>query len=277
MKYVFAFLVLTLLTAPVKAEPSNTTFHHYDNIVSTDVLRCGYFEWPPFLYKNAETGKMQGISNDIMEAIGKTLELKIEWTAQVGLADFMDDLQADKFDALCISNWPQADRFKKSLATIPLYYTSMYPVVRFDDKRLDTTYNGLKKGDLKIGVISGDTTEEVVKKLYPAATRETLSNSKSYADLFVALEDKKADVIFLDKSVINDFIKNNPETVKIPKLSMPVFNYPEYLFVKRGDIETKLMLDNAIAILRDSGEMQTLLEKSVNSSSVFPLVTFSSP
>lgn len=285
MRYIFTFLVLILLYNPARAEavkvestPTETTKQSsYGHIVSTNVLRCGYFTWPPFLSKNPDTTKLEGISNDIMQDIGSILDLKVQWTEQIGIADFMDGLKADKFDAVCISNWPQSKRFKEALATIPLYYTSIFPVVRNDDVRLDLTYSPLPKGEFKLGVIAGDATETMVQKLYPDAPRQTLTNDKNYSDLLTALTAKQVDVVFLDKSVINDFIKKNPGQIKIPKLFKPVYNYPEYLFVKKGDIETKLMLDNAIQLLRDSGDMQRLLSKYETSTNVFPLETFYIP
>lgn len=273
MRYVVALLVLTLLCNPAFAQSTKPT-PSYDHIVTTGVLRCGYFTWPPFLSKDVATGEMQGITKDIMASIGTTLNIKIEWTAQIGLADFMDDLQHDKFDAVCISNWPQADRFKQALATVPIYYTSIYPVVRADDTRLDISYNPMKKGEMKLGVINGDATQTVVEKLYPNTPREVLDNSQSYAQLLAALTAKQTDVVFLDKSVIVDYMKKNPDQIKIPKLAMPVYNYPEYLFVKRGDVETKLLLDNAIQLLRDSGDLQNLLNKYETSTNVFPLATY---
>lgn len=275
MKYLFAFLVLILFYNPVKAESVNSA--SYDHIVSSNVLRCGYFTWPPFLSRNPTTAKLEGISNDIMEGIGQILDLKIEWTTEVGIADFTNELQTNKFDAVCISNWPQPLRFKEALATVPLYYTSAYPVVRKDDIRLDISYNPIKKGDLKLGVIEGDAPEKMVQKLFPDAPREVLPNNASYSELLAALTAKKLDVVFLDKSVIQDFIKNNPDQIKIPSVGRPVFNYPEYLFVKRGDIETKFMLDNAIQILRESGDMQKLLNKYQTSTTVYPLETAFGP
>lgn len=273
MRYLLTFLILILSSYPATAKDIKS-YPSYDQIVRSDVLRCGYFTYPPFLTKNPETQKIEGISNDIMQGIGSILNLKIEWTEQVGIADFITGLQSDKFDAVCISNWPQSTRFKQALATTPLYYTSIYPVVRNDDERLDISYNPLKKGELKLGVIKDDAIESMAQKLYPSAPRETLANNVNYAELLTALTAKQIDVIFLDKSAINDFIKNHPDQIKIPKLSKPVFNYPEYLFVKRGDVETKLMLDNAIQMLRESGDMQRLLSKYDTSTNVFPLETF---
>ncbi len=266
MKYILILLLLCFFFSPSFADDVQKSNH--DRIIETGTLRCGYFAWPPFLSKDPNTGKLSGISYDVVETIGEILDLKIEWVAEVGAADYIEGLQSNRFDALCVSSWPHPTRFKQSLPTTPLFYTSVYPVVRGDEKRLDKNYDILKTDILKLGVIEGDDTEAMVQKLYPSAPRTTLPNSSDYTQLLMGLLTKKADVVFLDKSVVHDFIKNNGPKIKIPKNDNPVFVYPEYLFVKRGDVQTKLMLDTAINLLKDRGEIEKFLKKFVTSSTV---------
>ncbi len=268
IKSLAVVLFLVLSTATAYAETTQET--NYDRIVRTGVLRCGYFVWPPFMSKDANTGKLGGISHDVMENVGSILGLKIEWTSEVGVADYIEGLQTNRFDALCVSSWPHPTRFKESLATTPLFYTSVFPVVRENNTQLNKNYNAISKGLLKIGVIEGDDTEAMVNRLYPNTPRETLPNNADYTQLIVALLSKRTDVIFLDKSVIHDFIKNNGNKIKIPKADDPVSVYPEYLFVKRGDIQTKLLLDTAIQIVRDRGDMNAFLSHFITSSTVNP-------
>lgn len=266
IKQIFAFTMATICLTLFAGIAFAGQDAPYDRIVDKGVLRCGYYVWPPFLSKDPNTGKLSGISYNIVETMGDILGLKIEWVAEVGGSDYIEGLQSNRFDAMCVSTWPHPTRFKQSLATTPLFYTSVYPVVRNDDTRLDKDYSLLSKGSLKLGVIEGDDTEASVQKFYPTSPRETLPNSSDYTQLIVALLSKRSDVIFLDKSVISDFIKNNGPKIKIPKKGDSVFLYPEYLFVKRGDVQTKMMFDTAIQLMKDRGQLDNFLKQYVTSS-----------
>ena len=47
-----------------------------------------------------------------MNAIGKTLDLKIEWTEEVGWGNIGEGLKAGRYDMACVSMWPDAPKYK---------------------------------------------------------------------------------------------------------------------------------------------------------------------
>jgi Bacterial extracellular solute-binding proteins, family 3 len=64
----------------VKAEAKSV----YSRVIESGKIRCGYIPYEPGLIKDPNTGKFSGIMHDTMEEIAKSLNLKVEWTEEVG-------------------------------------------------------------------------------------------------------------------------------------------------------------------------------------------------
>jgi hypothetical protein len=93
----FVCTILFWIVACVPAVYAQDTV--YDRVMKSQTIRCGYGLWSVYLHKDPNTGKMGGIYYDYMEALGKNLGLKIEWTEEVGWGDYIAGLKGDRFDA----------------------------------------------------------------------------------------------------------------------------------------------------------------------------------
>ena len=52
--------------------------------MKSGTLRCAYLLYTPFFMRDLKTGELSGVFHDVMEEIGKSTGLKVEWTTEVG-------------------------------------------------------------------------------------------------------------------------------------------------------------------------------------------------
>ncbi|HEY1096409.1 MAG TPA: transporter substrate-binding domain-containing protein [Alphaproteobacteria bacterium] len=232
-----------------------------DRVLATNTIRCGYFLWPTYISKDANTKKLSGLNYDLMEAIGKNLGLKIDWVAEVGVGDVAMSLNTGKIDVMCATVWPSPGRIKSATLTIPEFYNVAYAYVRADDKRFDSDLNKANHADVKVSAIDGDYSSDLLKEKLPKATPAMLSQMASGSEILLQVVSKKADIAFVDASMVNDFLKTNPGTLRQVAGIPPIRFYGECLSVKRGEMELKNMLDLSILQLANDGSIDKLVQK----------------
>lgn len=251
------FSLFLLLYLPSYAYAAST----YDHVIESGTIRCGYFTWPPYLMKDPNSGAITGLNYDYMMEIGKVLGLKIEWVEETTSATATAGLDAGRYDALCSSVWPDEARLKFALLTDPTFYTSVYAIVRKDDDRFDSGKIPLNSPEVTFATLDGDVTYFTARDEFPKSKTYTLPQSADGSQLLQSVVSKKADVTLVDKGLMGDFNRTNGNPLKAVAGLPPVRIFPEVLVVKRGDIEMKLVLDNAIRIINDRGEPAEWIKK----------------
>lgn len=262
MKRFFSILAIALcvmlVTGTNHAQAAETT---YDRVMASKTIRCGYFTWPPYITKDANTGKLSGINYDIMEAIGKNLGLKIEWVAEIGVGDVVAGLETNKADVMCATVWPNAARTQNLTLTKPTFYSIAYAFVRADDKRFDGDLGKANKKDIKVSGIDGDITADLAIEKLPNATPAFLPQTASGSEILLQLMTKKADIALVDEGMVNDFMKSNPGTLRKVANVAPTRIFGEHLPVRRGEYHLRDMLDVSIQQLINDGLMDELVNK----------------
>ncbi|MGD9649922.1 MAG: substrate-binding periplasmic protein, partial [Dongiaceae bacterium] len=157
----------------------------FERITRTGVIRCGYGTWPPYLMKDPNTGQLSGMNYEVMEAIGRNLELKIEWTEEVGWGNYIEGINTKRYDMFCASVWPNGPRTKNTTLTKPTFYSAAYALARIDDHRFDGDLSKVNDPAVKISVIEGDYTESLAKEDYPKASRNVLSPNSDGAQVLL--------------------------------------------------------------------------------------------
>ena len=232
-----------------------------ERVLKTGTIRCGYFTWPPYITKDPNTGKLSGINYDIMEAIGKNLGLKIDWAAEVGVGDVVAALNTNKFDVMCATVWPSPGRTQNLTLSLPAFYNVAFAYVRKDDKRFDGDLMKANTKEIKVSGIDGNYSQDLSKEKLPNATQSMLAQTASGSEILLQVMSKKADIVFSDAGMVNDFMKNNPDALRQVAGIGPVRYYGEALSVKRGEFQLKNMLDTSIMQLTNDGVIGAMVEK----------------
>lgn len=247
LSVIAAYATVTLLNP--KAQSATHEESVYARILRTGTIRCGYWTWPPFLTIDPNTKKMQGPTYDYMEAVGKTLGLKVEWVMEIGVGELVAALDSDRFDVMCMTVWPEEARMKNTLLSKPVFYSVVYPTVRADDARFDNDPNGLNQNSVKAAVIDADTSLSIAQTNLPHAQLVTLPQMSDSSQLMQSVATGKADVTFLDEGVVYDYNEANKVKLKLITKFGPAKVFPEVFMIKRGELELKALLDSAIDML----------------------------
>ncbi len=258
MKYFLSVLSLLLLTINFAYADIGQVAQR---VLDSGTIRCGYAMSPPAIEKDPLSDAMLGPIPEVMEEIGKTLGLKIEWTEETGWGNFIEGLRANRYDAFCAGMWPDGPRMKFLSLTQPFVYNVMYGYVRIDDNRFDGNIDAMNSPDVIFPVVEGDVTVSIVNDMFPKAKKLPLQQISTVSDMMLSVATGKADVATLTPEIFKSFDQNNPGKLRVVKNIPPLQYKGATIGVKAGEYHLRDMLDQAINILRDDGTLARILAK----------------
>jgi ABC-type amino acid transport substrate-binding protein len=233
----------------------------YDRVMAAQEIKCGYGISPPNLTKNANTGQMAGADYDIWQEIGKELGLKITWAQEAGWGNFIQDLKQNRFDVFCSQLWPDPPRTKFLTLSQPVIYSPLFAYVRVGDTRFNGNEDAINNGNVTIPAVDGDVGMDMAKSRFPAANILTLPQTATLSDMLLSVITKKADILFLNQAMFDDFNKANPnKLVRVPNLP-PSFLFASRYGFKQGDVALRDMINVALQKITDDGRLEKIAKK----------------
>ncbi len=260
MRFFIAALLLAFLSIPpaLAAEKEST----YDRVMRTNTIRCGYFNAMPYFMIDPATGKKSGIAYEYMERLGKELDLKIDWAAEVGYGDLIAALQSGKIDAFCSMLWNNPSRAKQIDFVMPLNFNVVRAYVRKGDTaRFKNGLATVNDEKIRISCVDGEMTALIANADFPKAQKVCLPQLSPMADMFMNVVTDKADIIFTAPDVVADFEKTNGDKLDELKLPSPVRIFPAAVAINRGEFEFLRMLDHTTSFLHSMGFIDQVLDK----------------
>jgi len=231
-----------------------------DRVINAGEIRIGYIVYPPLLFKDQATGKLSGISYDLVEAAAKKLNLKTNWVEEVGWASAIEGLKTKRYDILGTQMWPNSARAREAVFSIAPMNSVIYPYVKTGDDRFSTDLSKLNSDAFSISVVDGEMAQFIAKEDYPLAKINALPQNASYAEVFLNILNGKAEATFVEPSVANDFLKSNPG--KIQRVSdTPVRTFGNSFAFARGQESMVSMWNIALEELIKDGTTSEILEK----------------
>lgn len=252
----FVLSLITVLSFPaIAAENAKETA--YERVIRTGTLRCGYITWPPFFEKDLKTGEVKGFDADYVEAIAKSLDLKVDWVGEVPVGQSVEELRSGKIDAICASEGPLFPSTTKHLSySKPFAYFPFFLYAKNGDTRFDNNLQAINSSEVRIAVVDGDISSEIVATFFPNATKHSMVQMISPTQMYMDVASGKAD-LFIDGPVsVIPFQKENPNSVRRVIMNEPLSVIPNTFSVLRGPQGNDLvaMLNQAIDNLRNSGK-----------------------
>lgn len=232
-----------------------------EKIKSSGKITCGYAMWSPILYKNMDTNNLAGISYDIMEEIGKRLDLKIEWAEETGWGTIIEGLNARRYDMICTGLAASSARAKFIDFTTSYFYAPLHVAVRTDDARFDKDYDSLNDPTYKIAVLEGEMSAITAAQRFPKATVSAISQITDYSLLLKEVESGKADATLIEPSTFADYDKNNPGKLKIISKKNPVNMLPVTFGLPQNADGMRQMIDIALRELILDGTVDRIIKK----------------
>ncbi len=232
-----------------------------DRIIEKGVLRCAYIPYPPFFEINPNTGEKFGLSYDLMEEIGKKLNLKIEWTEEVAWGNLTEGLKTNRYDAVCSAIWQNSARSLHADFSKPYGYSVVEVWARADDARFDHNLNAINSEMIKISVIDGEATTSLADENFPKAQKISLPQYSPFSDLFLNVKNGKADIVLAEPKIATEFLKSNPNSLKKVNTDKPISAYPIVIGLPKGETELKTTIDNTLDEIFFTREIEKIMEK----------------
>ena len=224
-------------------------------------LRVGYIVYPPLLTKDPVTGELSGISYDLVEATADELGLETNWVEEVGWGTALEGLKTKRYDVLGTQMWPNEAREQVAVFSIAPMDSVLFPYVRADETRFSgDNLDVLNSEGIKISAVDGELAVFIAQEDYPKAQLKTLSQLSSYAEVFLGVVQKKADVAFTEPSAAEDFLKSQPGTIK--RLGdNPVRSFGNSFAFDKENTELLNSWNEALSKVMARGVTADLLEK----------------
>jgi polar amino acid transport system substrate-binding protein len=241
-------------------QSSATKETRLEQVKRTGVLRCGYVNWPPFTEKDANTGRISGLTYDLTEEIGRQLKLKIEWTGEVSTGSMLADLNLGRFDMICSPFAMTPGRAREADFSLPFVYSPVYMYARKDDTRFDNNFDAANKPEIAFAVLDGEFSSIGAHENFPGATKVSIPQLLNSADLYMAVASKKADAVIQDPYTFADYDAANPGVLRAAgnkPLRMLAVGMP----IPSDEPALKATLNTTMAYLHDSGFIDKMLKK----------------
>lgn len=232
-----------------------------EKIRTTGVLRCGYFVEPPYLEYDQSAKKPVGIIPDLLDAVAKYADIKIEWTQELALGSMIEDLNLGKFDMVCGSLFYNPVRSKRALLLEPFAYAPVYAVVRSDETRLTETLGNLNDSDLVVTALDGEGPTLTAQARFPKPKRFSLPQQSDVSMLMETVASKKADVTFVSPQVFFNYDKSHPGKLKILSHQHPMMISPVSFMVREDAQDMANFINQSIQFLDGLGILDEIYAK----------------
>jgi ABC-type amino acid transport substrate-binding protein len=255
---VIAFGITAYGTSQIQGKAEQTV---YDRVMQKREIRCGYLNYPPLLTKDPNTGAFSGIGVDIMNRVADMLNVKLVWAQESSWAGYIEDLNTNRFDVLCNLDFFLPFDVGRVDMSDPLFYTSVGIYKRADDLRFSEGFRDFNNPDITISGIDGSLSLIIQQSDYPKAKTISGPQTMDYSLIMQNVVNKKADVVFVENSTANSFIKTNPGTLVNIAEKTPLRVFPYFIPFKLGEDKLRVTFNSVIAFMRENGEIEKILAK----------------
>lgn len=265
MVTIIASVILSLLLFPlVYSQPHDLQKRNesvYERLNRTGTLNCIYIVWPPFVTKDANTGKLGGVTVEYTEALAKAMGWKVNWAQEGDIATYLEAVRTKRVDAECAAGFPTPERAKYADYTDAYAYVPEYVYARDDDHRFDNNIDLINNPNTVFVGIEGDTSYQNPTRVFPKATVKGLAAITPYSDLILNLITKKTDLIAMDVVTVVEYNKNNKQKIRQVPLPNPVNLGIVSMTIPKDEYDLKSAINIANKILLGNGVIDTILNK----------------
>jgi ABC-type amino acid transport substrate-binding protein len=229
---------------------AESTLHE---VLKRGTLRFGWAVWWPYVYRDAKTGQLTGISVDLAEEMAKALNVKLEWVED-SWGTFAAGLQAHKFDIwnLVAITLPRATA---SGFTEPLTVHGLSIIVKKAEEPNLKSWKDLDRKGKKISVTLGSNTDMYLTR---AIKEAEIVRLKTPPEGFTAMKIGKTNGYASTIDSLKTLIKDNPDTYILPG----EFGRSPVSFAVRQDDQVWInWLNLFVREVKSTGAINNLLKK----------------
>lgn len=249
--------VFTRSPASTTAAPKKETA--FERVMRTRTIRCAYTTSPPNFMVDPNTKQKSGVFYDTMEAVGKTIGLKIEWAEETSITLLDQNLNSGKQDVFCGAIYASASKGQKVEFVAPLAYAPLHLYARGDDFRFDNDLKTVNSETATIAVMDGSTMKGVADATFPKAKQFSIQEAEPPANTLIAVSSRKADVALFTPTNAYDYNLRNPDN-RLRQVAGPPIRLIGLSFgVAKGEWELRDLLSEAVSELQGDGTIDRII------------------
>ena len=254
-------LLAILLFTPSWANAADVSESAYARVLRTGTLRCGYMVWPPHIVKDVNTGKLSGLSYDLIEAVAHTLNLKVEWSAEYSIGQQVEALKSGRADALCLDGPWTRSAMPYLTYTTPYWFTPNYIYMREGSVLASANYlKQLNTETRTFSALDGDSSLDLVQALLPQAHLLTLPGSAEPALILENVVTGKSDAVITDPITISHFNQGRPVKLQAAGDGSSVAVFPVFISLLPDETQLADMLSRAINFANETGQIRQIIQ-----------------
>lgn len=245
------------LTACGSADTAKTPDTSADTSANTSTEAAGgklvmatNAEFPP--YEFYDNDQIVGIDADVARAIASKLGMELE-IKDMAFNSLIPALQTGKADFVAAGMTASEDR-KKNVDFTDSYATAAQVIIVKDESPIASLKDLEGK---KIGVQTGTTGDTDTDKIKDAKTQRFNKGMEAV----MALSQDKIDAVIIDRQPAEVFVGQN-QGLKILDEAFPEEQYA--IAIKKGNTELLDKMNGALKELKDSGELQKIVDHYMN-------------
>lgn len=233
----------------------------YDAVKARGTIRAAYFVGAPLFMLDPNTKQKSGIFHDVVESVAQRLNLRVEWTEEVGFGDMAEGLKVRRFDIVGSGVWINAARGAVADFSIPVVYDAVCAYSRFDDHRFDEDISKANAKEVRISTIDGEMAATIARSDFPQASIVSLPQNSDFTQMILNVANNKADLTFLGLGPARKYEAANPNQIRNITKGQPIRVFPTAIMLPASQYAFKREIDLALIELQNSGESESIIKR----------------
>jgi len=223
-------------------------------------IKAGYGVYPPFTDEDPATGKVSGISVDIINEIARQAGLKVTWS-RFNWNTMSADLKRGQYDVLADAIFETPDRAREFTFTNAYAYLPIgIAVVKKGDARFKV-FDDINSPSVKVAVGQGFAEETFVKARAPRATIISIPSGQDSAMPINSVLTGRADIAITNLANADRYVKAHPDTLQVLWADHPPAYVPVAFALNLGDRLGADFLSVSLANLKSTGVLAAIAKK----------------
>lgn len=261
---VAAFVAIAIISLHGRLEnvsESRVSRDRYNAILDKGVIRAGFYVGAPYFTIDPNTKRQGGIFYEIVEGIAKKLNLKVEWTEEVGFGEMAEGLNGNRFDVIGSGVWINASRGAVADFSIPVIFDAVGLYSRMDDHRFDANASKANSKATRISTIDGEMAAAIAQQDFPEATIVSLPQNVDFTQMVLNVLDNKADVTLLGLATASKYNATHPGKIRNVDPAHPLRVFPTAIMLPQNEYALKRAIDLALTEMINNGEVEAIVSR----------------
>lgn len=253
-----AFLSMSCNTGTPQGSVEAKTL--YQKVLDEGKLKVGYISYPPSFIVNSD-GSFSGIFYEVAEKISENLGIEFEYSHEVTWDGMIQDIKDEKIDMVVTGIWPTSQRGKQADFLDPLFYSIVKAYTFAGNENFDDNIEAINSPEVKISTIDGEMTQIIAKSDFPEAKQVPITQISGVSQTLLEVQNKKADLTFVEPIVAKEFQQKNPGTIQEVKGIKTLRVFPNCMMIPKNQEDLKSTLNIAIQELVNNGYVDKVIDK----------------